>query len=182
MFFLAEGKVMMEKILIIFVIPTAVGVRAYCMLKKGNHEIAFRTERMDRGDIATTVTATEMLNAVTIMLWGLHISGTRRKLYADFKSRVKKGHLIAGIDPSLSDAQAARAKGNLLLVKVNVEKAVEILVDVKRTIQGNEGLFAKNFIARSDLDRDETNYGTDVVEAFASKAAMIKAVAVLKYG
>jgi len=75
----------------------------------------------------------------------------------------------------------ARAKGNLLL-KVNVEKAMETLVDVKRTIEEKEGLFVKNFIASSDLDTDETNYGTDVVEAFASKTTVIQAVAVLRYG
>ncbi len=64
---------------------------------------------------------------------------------------MKKGQLIAQIDPEMFEAQVAQAKAN-------VEKADAAFRDADRTLKRNRELFAKNLIPRSDLDTAETNF------------------------
>ena len=60
----------------------------------------YRTEAVGRGDITVTVTATGTLSAVTTVQVGSQVSGIIAKLYADFNSQVKKGQLLAELDPT----------------------------------------------------------------------------------
>ncbi len=170
----------MKKVLIIFVLVAAVGAGLYLALKKGNHEVMFRTDRIVRGDIIASVTATGTVNAVTTVLVGTQVSGTIKTLYVDFNSRVKKGQLIAQIDPSLFEAQVGQARANLYSAKANLEKAQATLIDGKRTMARTKELLARNLIAQSDFDTAETNYETDVAQVSASKAAVAQAEASLK--
>ena len=62
---------------------------------------SYRTEQVSKGDIQQSVTATGTVNAVTTVLVGTQVSGTIKSLYVDFNSRVKKGQLIALIDPEM---------------------------------------------------------------------------------
>ncbi len=52
-----------------------------------------------------TVTASGTVNAVTTVLVGTQVSGTIKNLYVDYNSKVKKGQLLAQIDPVLLEAQ-----------------------------------------------------------------------------
>jgi len=141
----------------------------------------YRTEPVTRGDIQAAVTATGTVNAVTTVLVGTQVSGTINKLYVDFNSRVKKGQIIAQIDPSIFESQVQQAQANLLSAQANLDKAETTLVDAKRTFDRNKELFAKNLIARSDLDTAETNYQTDKAQVSSSKAQIAQAKASLNY-
>lgn len=61
---------------------------------------AFRTAKADRGKVTATVTATGTLSAVTTVQVGSQDSGIISRLYVDFNSRVKKGQLLAELDPT----------------------------------------------------------------------------------
>jgi HlyD family secretion protein len=139
----------------------------------------FRTEPVTRGDIRQTITATGTVNAVTTVLVGTQVSGTIKSLFADFNSRVKKGQLIAQIDPAVFEAQVQQAQANLLSAQANVDKANAMLVDAKRTFERNKALFEKNLIPRSDLDTAETNYETARAQVGSAKAQVEQAKASL---
>lgn len=94
---------------------------------------------------------------------------------------LKKGQLIAQIDPSTFEAQVEQAKANLFAAKANVEKAGASLLDAKRTMDRNRELFSRNLIARSDLDTSETNYETAKAQVEAAKAQVAQTEAALKY-
>src|SRR5262245_16693880 len=81
-----------------------VGVRAYYG-SKDNHQAKVTTARVSRGPIADTVSATGTLQAVTTVTVGTQVSGTISSLGADFNSVVKRGQVIARLDPSLFQAQ-----------------------------------------------------------------------------
>src|SRR5436305_6281906 len=66
----------------------------------GNKNEQYRTEKVDRGTITMTVTATGTLSAVTTVQVGSQVSGVISRLYADFNSHVKKGQLLAELDPT----------------------------------------------------------------------------------
>ena len=141
---------------------------------------SYRTELVTKGDIQATVTATGTVNAVTTVLVGTQVSGTIKQLYVDFNSRVKKGQLIAQIDPATLEAQVQQAQANLLSAQANLDKAQVALVDTKRTFERNTELFSKNLVARSDLDTAETNYQTAKAQLGSAKAQVEQARAALE--
>ncbi|MBI5099100.1 MAG: efflux RND transporter periplasmic adaptor subunit [Nitrospirae bacterium] len=170
----------MKKVLIGIVIVIMLGLAAFFLFRNTESEINFRTEKAVKGDIVATVTATGTVNAVTTVLVGTQVSGTIKNIYVDFNSPVKKGQVIALIDPATFEAQVAQARANLLSAKANLEKSEATLVDAKRTMDRNKELLSKNLIARSDLDTAGTNYETTKAQVGVSKAQVAQTEAALK--
>jgi HlyD family secretion protein len=83
----------------------------------------YMTSRVERGNLRNSVTATGTLQAVTTVQVGSQVSGTISALYADFNSTVKKGQVIAQLDPSVTKAQVEQARANLLQAQAQVEQA-----------------------------------------------------------
>lgn len=170
----------MKKTLIWVAVLAVVGVGAYIKFRDGNEGPRFRSERITKGDIQATVTATGTVNAVTTVLVGTQVSGTIKEIYVDFNSHVKKNQLIALIDPATFEAQVEQQKANLNSAKANVEKARATLADAERTMKRNRELRAKDLIAQSDLDTSVTNYETAKAQLGVSVAAVAQAKASLK--
>lgn len=170
----------MKKILTGILIAAILGTAAFFSFKDKEDEIRYRTEKAVRGDIVSTVTATGTVNAVTTVLVGTQVSGTIKNIYADFNSPVKKGQVIALIDPATLEAQVSQARANLLSAKASLEKSEAALIDAKRTLQRNKELHSKNLIARSELDTAETNYETAKAQVGVSSAQVAQAEAALK--
>jgi HlyD family secretion protein len=170
---------MKKKIIIGGIILIAVAAAAFFLLRNKNGEVKFRTEKVTKGDIEMAVTATGTVNPVTTVLVGTQVSGTVKNIYVDFNSPVKKGQLIARIDPALFEAQVNQARANLLSAKANMDKAVATQTDAKRTMERNKELLAKNLIAQSDLDTAATNYETAKASVSAAKAQITQSEAAL---
>lgn len=83
----------------------------------------YMTGRVERGSLRNTVTATGALEAVTTVQVGSQASGTIAALYADFNSQVKKGQVIAQLDPSQAQAQVAQARANLAQAEAGLAQA-----------------------------------------------------------
>jgi HlyD family secretion protein len=149
--------------------------------RSGGKETKYRTEKITRGDIRATVTATGTMNAVVTVLVGTQVSGTIQSLYVDFNSPVKKGQILAQIDPVSFQAQVDQARANLFVAKANVEKAEAALLDAKRTLERNKTLFQKNYIAKSDQDTAETTEQSARAQVSAAKAQVQQARAALDY-
>jgi HlyD family secretion protein len=81
------------------------------------------TARVERGNLRNTVTATGTLQAVTTVQVGSQASGTISALYADFNSTVKKGQVIAQLDPSVTQAQVQQSRANLLQAEAQLQSA-----------------------------------------------------------
>src|ERR1700751_1487657 len=112
---------------------------------KSNEKPQYFTSKVDRGDIREVVEATGTINAVITVQVGSQVSGTISHLYADFNSRVKKGQVVAQIDPSLFEgallqakADYANAKANLIAAQASLEKAkaaaIQTDADYKRNL------------------------------------------------
>ena len=91
----------------------------------------YSVAKVTRGDIVSTVSATGTLSPVITVQVGSQVSGTIQHLYADFNSRVKKGELIAQIDPSLFKARLAEADANLKSAQAASDKAWVGVLDAK---------------------------------------------------
>jgi HlyD family secretion protein len=171
----------MKKVVIGVGLFIAIAGASFFLLKNKGAEPKYRTERVERGDIVMTVTATGTVNAVTTVLVGTQVSGTIKNIYVDFNSPVRKGQLIAQIDPATFQAQADQARANLLSAHANLEKADATLIDTKRTMERNRELFSKNLIAQSELDNAETNNQTAQAAVSAAKSQVAQTEAALKF-
>ena len=162
----------MKKILALVVLAAVLALGGFYLLKNKGNTIQFKTAKVSRGDIRATVTATGTVSAVTTVLVGTQVSGSVKQIFVDFNSPVKKGQLLAQIDPALSEARVSQARANLQAAAANVEKAETTLRDADRTLERNRTLFAKDFIARSDLDTADTNRLSALAQLNVAKAQM----------
>jgi HlyD family secretion protein len=109
----------------------------------------YRFATITRGDMKATVSATGTLNAVTTVSVGTQVSGQVSELLVDFNDEVKKGELLARIDPTLAlqavtDAQA------------NVEKAQAQAQLAAREYSRNRELLNAGLVARSAYDQTQS--------------------------
>ncbi|MHC9544842.1 MAG: efflux RND transporter periplasmic adaptor subunit [Vulcanimicrobiota bacterium] len=102
------------KWLLIIIIVAAIAFVVWGRTQQDKKKINFDTEKLDRGTITSTVNTTGTVNAVTSVEIGCQVSGKIIKLYVDYNSPVKKGMLLAQIDPLVYQSQVDEANANLL--------------------------------------------------------------------
>jgi HlyD family secretion protein len=137
----------------------------------------FETAHVDRGRIVAKVTASGSLSAIVTVQVGSQVSGTVAALYADFNATVKKGQLIAKIDPRLFGAAVEQARANLVAAEGNLAKAKAQAVDGERQAARNASLLAEKLVAQADYDtaRSVADADTAAVEAAAGMVSQSKA-------
>ncbi len=162
----------MKKIIIAgSVIAALLAVGIYLYVNKPV-ETLFKTARVERGDIVSTVSATGNLAAVVTVQVGTQVSGTIAKLFVDFNSPVKRGQTIAQIDPALFNAQVEQSHGNYINAQANLEKAKADLIDAKRTLERNRQLVKEGIIAQSDFDAADTKHAEAVAAVRAAEGGV----------
>mgnify|MGYP000330219164 CR=1 FL=1 len=170
----------MKKLLITIFSLILIALAAYFTFRTNNGDATYRTEKISRGDIVMSITATGTVNAVTTVQVGTQVSGTIKEIFVDFNSPVRKGQIIAKIDPALFEAQEEQANANLQVAKANLLKAEAALTDTKRNLERARQLYSKNLIAQSEVDTAETNYDTARASVSAAKSQILQAEASLK--
>jgi HlyD family secretion protein len=148
------------------------GIGAYTLRDSFKAQPNYRFSKVDRGGITSVVSATGTLNPVVSVQVGSQVSGQVKELYVDFNSPVKKGQLIARIDPdsfslrvnqAMADLEAARAtvltqRANIVALQVEVARARVTLADAEREFKRNQMLMEKNFISAAVLDKSKATY------------------------
>ncbi len=165
--------------------------------------LAYVTMSIDRGDIDASVSTTGTMNAEVTVQVGSQVSGNIIALYADFNTRVKKGQLIAVIDPAPFQAAVDQAAATLLSVKsahetalANVQKTLadqatadantasqqanltkaQSAVDVAKTItERHEELVKEGVLAKEDGDTTHSIWEQAVAGVTAARAAVAAA-------
>ncbi len=102
-------------ILVLVASITAVACAAVFYVRRDGKtpEAAYRTEAVERGTVSETVTATGTISAVTTVQVGSQVSGIIAKLYVDFNAPVKKGQLLAELDPTPLQAQVEQRRADV---------------------------------------------------------------------
>ena len=141
---------------------------------KADDKPQYRVEKVSRGDISLTITATGTLSADTTVQVGSQVSGRIAKLFADFNSKVREGELLAQIDPTFLQAAVDQQKAA-------VEKARAQMNDSKRTFDRTASLFKRQLAAQADLDAATATYESDKASLQQAEAALEQAVVNLRY-
>lgn len=138
------------------VVAVTVSVAAYYRANGSTSSPQYTTARVVRDDVRETVEATGRLRAVTTVQIGTQVSGTIQSLHADFNSRVRKGQVIARLDPSLLQAQVDQAEATVVRLQAEVERARVALEDAEVKLRRGRELLAEGLIPRADVETAES--------------------------
>ncbi len=139
----------------------------------------YRTQTLEKGDVSQTVSANGTINPVTLVSVGTQVSGTVKKLYVDFNSKVKKDQILLELDDSLlaaqvrqSEASVQSAQASLDLAAANEKRSRDLFAlqyvaqqDLDTAVQAKKAAEAALLSARAQLDRDRANLSYSVIRS-----------------
>jgi HlyD family secretion protein len=168
----------MKKLITILLVLIAVGAggAAYYM-RDTRPEPTVTTMPVTRGDVADIVPATGTLEAVTTVDVGTQVSGLVQDMYADFNSIVKKGQIIARLDPSLIQTQIEQRTASVVRAEADLERLRVGLADAERKQNQAKQMWDKQLIPRDQLDTADLNVLTVKSQIKSSEAALTQAKA-----
>lgn len=194
---MAHRKLGLITLLVVLILLGAGGFYWYSSNGRGP---SYRTTPVERGELLSTISATGTLNAVVTVQVGTQVSGTIQQLLVDFNSPVKKGMLIARIDPSIFEAKVkqaqadmesakasvlnqraavARAQADLANAKANVVRQEVAVRDAKIKRDSRVRLFQEGGIAQEDRDSAQATYDSAIAQLEAAQASVRSAEAAL---
>jgi HlyD family secretion protein len=158
-----KKKVFIAVAVIIFIAVAGLIIRARFSRKKA--EVSFETVKVEKGQIASTVTATGTIEAIKTVNVGTQVSGIVQRLYADFNDNVKQGQLLARLDTTALRAQWDQ---NLALVR----QAQAQLNYQENTFNRLKILFEKKLISKADYDQALFNFENSKAALSNSESAL----------
>ena len=141
--------------------------------------VKYQTKEIKRESIIQYVEASGTIKPINTIEVGTQVSGTVAKIYVDYNDNVKKGDLLAELDPSLFQANVDQSKAKLNNAKASYAKISATLAYKKNNYQRYKHLYEKNYVSRDDLELAESNYLQAKAELDASKAEVSAAQATL---
>ncbi|MFO1324925.1 MAG: efflux RND transporter periplasmic adaptor subunit [Burkholderiales bacterium] len=149
------------------VVVAAIAFGAWKFYGGGSGAPEFRFAKVERGNVTSVVSASGTLNAVTTVLVGSQISGQIKELLVDFNSAVKKGQLLARIDPETYEIRVRQAEADLEAARTSfLQKQADAAAqrsqslrakitydDAKRDLDRKQSLVEKNFISPAEVDK-----------------------------
>jgi RND family efflux transporter MFP subunit len=154
-------------------VAVVVGGAAY-MWSRPKDEVKWRYGKVDKGNVTQRINATGAVSPVVQVSVGTQVSGVIQALYVDYNSIVKKGQLIAQIDPTIWETQLTDAKAGLERAKTNMD-------DARRQYERAKRLAAEKLLADQDLEAKQVAYQTAVANMENAKASLDRAKANLDY-
>ena len=167
-------------IIITSVIAAIFFVSGFAFFFGKNPNADYVTVPVKRKTIIEAVEASGTVNPVNTVDIGSQVSGMIKDIYVDYNSKVKKGQLLAQIDPSLFQAQVDKARGDLEAARSNKAKIEAMLVYDKKNYERYKKLYTKNYVAKSDLDLAEATYKSDLAQIAAAQGTINQAQATLQ--
>jgi len=164
----------------IIIASAIVIIGAGVLLFKNSNKVQYQTKDLERCTITQVVEASGTINPVNIVSVGSTVSGLMKAIYVDYNSEVKKGQLLAQIDPATFQAQVDQQRAQINNAQANLARLNAEMVYSQKTYQRYKNLYSKNFIAKSELDKAESEYYAKLASIGAQKASISQAQASYK--
>ena len=170
-----------NRILLAAAILVLAAAVAFWRIRASRQEQTFKyeTAAVDRGRLVAKVTATGTLSALVTVQVGSQVSGTIASLEADFNSPVRKGQVIARIDPRIFEAAVDQARANVMAAEGNLARAQAQAVDAQRQLARQRELDQRKLVARADVDTAESNADAAAASVQAARGSLAQARAAL---
>lgn len=156
------------------VIPIIACIGYFLLPSSKKAPVTLSTTKVEKGDIATSVTATGTIEPITLVEVGTQVSGVISKLYVDYNSEVKAGQVLAELDKRLLTSELENANATLQSKQVDLDLQ-------KKNYDRQKMLWEKQAISKVDWESAESTYKTAQLAVTSSKAAVLKAQTNLGY-
>lgn len=140
----------------------------------------FVTSSITKGDVAEKVQATGTVQPLLQVNVGAQVNGRVVSVHVDFNSPVKKGDLLAEIDPSVYGAQASQQEANLAAQRAQIESANGAHEAAKANYERMQRLVAQKLASKAELDAAKGQYDTTKAAIEAARASLKAIEAQLK--
>ena len=165
------AKLLLKKRIIIpIIVAAALGAYGYSYVQ--SHKVTYMTKELSRCTITDVVEASGTINPVNTVSVGSTVSGLMKEIYVDYNSEVKKGQLLAQIDPATFQAQVDQNRAQINNAEANLAKLNAEMVYAEKTYIRYKNLYKKNFVARSELDQAESDYLAKKASIGAQRASI----------
>jgi HlyD family secretion protein len=146
----------------------------FLAVDRGTDSATYRFVPIERGDIESTVSATGTVNAVRTVQVGTQVSGQIAALYADFNDHVRRGQLIAKLDPTLLEQAVRQAEADLARTEADVSQN-------QFTLDQTKPLYDSQAVTESEYRTAQYNLAVSKANLVSSQAALERAQQNLKY-
>ncbi|HKB72155.1 MAG TPA: efflux RND transporter periplasmic adaptor subunit [Thermoanaerobaculia bacterium] len=163
-----------SRIGLLIALAAAAVVVAVVLARRRDAPEKYRTAKVDRGDVTMSVSATGAISAVTTVQVGSQVSGIIAKLYADFNSRVKKGQLLAELDPTPFEQTIEQRRADLQKAQVDAGNA-------KVAFGRQQRLQQQGLASQADYDNAKAAADAAAAQVNLARAALAQAETNLKY-
>jgi HlyD family secretion protein len=158
---------------VLFIVVALAAAAAYWWRADSNAETPrYRFGKVERGPLVATVSATGTLNPVTSVQVGTQVSGQIKELFVDFNSPVKRGQLIARIDPETFQYRVRQAEADAEAARSALGRAQVNLLNAQRELARTKELVARNFVSPSELDSRQAAYDLAAADVKNAQAVL----------
>jgi len=171
---------MKNLIVIVLLLAAAGGAGWWFWVRSSDAPLKYRFAKVERGDIKVTVTATGTVQPYLLVQVGTQVTGTIQNLLVDFNSQVKKGQLVAEIDPAPFQAKVDQDKANLTKAQADVIRVKAMAVQAEKELGRSRELQKKDLISGSELDAAVATYESSAAQVKVAEAAVAQAQAALE--
>ena len=146
----------------------------------GSKQVKYETKDIKRCTITQFVEASGTINPVNTVSVGSTVSGLIKEIYVDYNDVVKKGQILAQIDPANFEATVQQNQAQINNAQANLAKLQAITAYDEQQYKRYKNLYAKNFVAKSELDEKYSTYRSDLAQINAARAQINQYQASLK--
>lgn len=144
------------------------------------NRVHYETTPISQCTITQVVEASGTINPVNTVSVGSTVSGLIKAIYVDYNSVVKKGQLLAQIDPANFEAAVQQNQAQINSAESDMAKIQAVTEMSRKTYSRYKNLYKKNFIAKSELDQAESDYLSNLAQIGAARAKINQARASYK--
>ena len=167
---------MKKKIFLATIILIVLALIGTAIIKSQKTDTDYRLQPAKKRDITQVVEASGTINPVNTVSVGSTVSGLISGLYADFNSVVKKGQLLAEIDPRTFQATVDQNQASLYNAKATLlERQAKLELD-KKMYDRYKKLYEKQYVPLSEVDQAESDYKASLAQVAAAKYQIKRAL------
>ena len=161
------------------VVLLAVAFGAWQLMKPKAPKDPYRTAAVEQGDITKSVSASGSLQALVTVTVGSQISGQITQVLVDFNDHVKRGQLMAVLDPQTYVSRVNQGNADVAAKTANLRQA-EAQAGVAKANYGRTlSLYNSGIASKAALDTDEAAWKAAQANVVAVRAQITQSQATL---
>ncbi|MEI6281648.1 MAG: efflux RND transporter periplasmic adaptor subunit [Alphaproteobacteria bacterium] len=166
------SKITPPRLIIAGGVVLALAVGAWLLLKPKTDVTPYRMAEVTRGDVTSSVSASGTLQALVTVDVGSQISGQIKDINVDFNDKVKKGQVLATIDPQTYTSRVRQGQAQVAASTAQRNQAQAQAAVAMANYNRTKSLFDKGFVSQAQVDADLAAYKATQASV-ASAAAQI---------